>query len=347
MSQLLQLDGELPDHFPGHERRIHIFACRTSTCSRKEGTIRAIRSTKVYLAGEESNANRSSASSLATDLGSTLFQVKSPQAGSSSSVNPISAGSFAARSDPSADPVRSSPFRPPKESYKPNEQGGNTRDEHVGHIQQPCSTPTPSLNQDDASAKASSMLPGKNFPFYYLDAEREVVEPPANLAVPSREGRYPMDKGQETDSTIDDSHNGYESTADKTFQRFADRLAQNPMQVLRYEYKGTPLLYSSNDSVGKLLSRQYTKSYGFRSSNMGIPRCPLCGNERVFELQLTPYVIAELERGEEGSDGMEWGTIILAVCTADCQSTAEHGRVDYAEEWIGVQWEESKTVGTL
>ena len=346
MAQLLQLDGELPDYFPGHERRIHIFVCRRSTCSRKGGSIRAIRSTKVNLARDECNADHSSASSLAADLGSTLFGTKSPQAGSSS-VNPFSPGSFSARSQPSAGPVGSSQFQPSMESYKTNERGGNAGDEHLGHVQQPSSAFKPSLDHGDTSTKTSSQLPNTNFPFYYLDAECEVVEPPANLAISSREGRHPIDQGQEIDSTIEDSQIGYESTVDKTFQRFADRLAQNPMQVLRYEYKGTPLLYSSNDNVGKLFSRPCTKSYGSQPSELAIPRCPHCGTERVFELQLTPYVIAELERGEEGSDGMEWGTIILAVCTADCQSTAEHGQVNYVEEWIGVQWEESKIGNTL
>jgi pre-rRNA-processing protein TSR4 len=38
---------------------------------------------------------------------------------------------------------------------------------------------------------------------------------------------------------------------------------------------------------------------------------------------------------------MEWGTIILGVCSKDCKPRdVEEGEVGYVEEWIGVQWEE-------
>ena len=45
----------------------------------------------------------------------------------------------------------------------------------------------------------------------------------------------------------------FESSMDRTFQKFADRIGENSEQVLRYEYKGKPLLYSDNDAIGKLL----------------------------------------------------------------------------------------------
>ena len=71
-------------------------------------------------------------------------------------------------------------------------------------------------------------------------------------------------------------------------------------------------------------------------------RCGNCGAHRVFELQLTPHAIVELEVDEEGYEGMEWGTIILAVCEKDCvpSSVTGEGQVGYVEEWVGVQWEE-------
>jgi len=74
----------------------------------------------------------------------------------------------------------------------------------------------------------------------------------------------------------------------------------------------------------------------------------------VFELQLTPHAIVELEAEEEGAatgagDGMEWGTVVLGVCERDCYGRAgadggdddeDGGAVRYYEEWVGVQWEE-------
>lgn len=137
----------------------------------------------------------------------------------------------------------------------------------------------------------------------------------------------------------------YESTIDKTFQKFADRLAQNPEQVIRYEFKGQPLLYSKHDAVGKLLSAGVGKEADVKvkvgnGAGNKIPRCGNCGAGRVFEVQLTPHAIMELESEEMGIDGMEWGTIVVGVCERDCQVRVVEAGVGYVEEWAGVQWEE-------
>jgi pre-rRNA-processing protein TSR4 len=56
---------------------------------------------------------------------------------------------------------------------------------------------------------------------------------------------------------------------------------------------------------------------------------------------LTPHAITELEAHEMSIDGMEWGTIILGVCSKDCKpADVPEGEVGYVEEWVGVQWEE-------
>ena len=122
----------------------------------------------------------------------------------------------------------------------------------------------------------------------------------------------------------------YESAHDTTFQRFATRLAHNPLQILRYEFDGSPLLYSKTDAVGKLFGA---------STGAKIPRCETCGGGRVFELQLVPQAIAELEGEDVGLEGMEWGTVILGVCGGDCGDEGKGWR--WKDEWVGVQWEES------
>ena len=54
--------------------------------------------------------------------------------------------------------------------------------------------------------------------------------------------------------------------------------------------------------------------------------------------------IAELEAEELGLEGMDWGTIIVGVCEADCQPRGvDEGQAGYTEEWAGVQWEELVT----
>lgn len=77
-----------------------------------------------------------------------------------------------------------------------------------------------------------------------------------------------------------------------------------------------------------------------------IPRCEACGAKRAFELQLVPHAIAVLEEGREGiglgpkdDPGMEWGTLIVGVCSVNCGAD-QVGVADWREEWVGVQWEE-------
>lgn len=140
-----------------------------------------------------------------------------------------------------------------------------------------------------------------------------------------------------------DSKDAFESSLDKSFLRFLTRLSHNPEQVLRYEFRGSPLLYSNTDAVGKLFPRHPSQI----SAANQIPRCNYCGRERVFELQLVPHAISVLEEGREGiglgkdDGGMEWGTIILGVCAGDCGPEQE-GVAGWREEWVGVQWEETK-----
>ncbi len=159
-----------------------------------------------------------------------------------------------------------------------------------------------------------------------------------------------MEIDTEGSSTKDDENDAFESTIDKTFQRFADRLAQNPEQVLRYEFGGTPLLYSKSDAVGKIFTHSPAEASSSKVKTMSqgngrIRQCPNCGSARVFELQLVPQAIAELEVEEEGLEGMEWGTVLLGVCERDCgERGVKDGDVGWVEEWVGVQWEESGEV---
>jgi len=172
----------------------------------------------------------------------------------------------------------------------------------------------------------------KAYPISYLpDAEYETLDPtPAKLPASARlittddEDPTKGDKAEKADPET------FESSMDSTFQKFADRVAQNPDQAIRYEFAGAPLLYSRDDEVGRLLS-----------GGGGIPGCGNCGAARVFEVQLMPQAITELEAEELGLEGMDWGTAIVGVCGADCQERGvETGGDGYIEEWVGVQWEE-------
>jgi len=184
------------------------------------------------------------------------------------------------------------------------------------------------------------------YPTYYLDADYETLDKPKATETSRLTGTLEDTEMSGGSSGGAEDKQLFESSMDKTFQKFADRLAQNPEQVLRYEFDGQPLLYSSTDSVGKRLAPEHTAAalspkVSSKKQGSGIPRCTTCGGDRVFELQLAPYAITELEADEMGLEGMDWGTILMAVCSKDCVPNGTNdGAVGYVEEWVGVQWEE-------
>ena len=343
MSLLLQLNADLPDRFPGHERRLYVLGCRRKPCRRKEGSVRAfraVRRTKIEdsktptKAKSNSNANTSES----PNLGNALFGSKST---SSSPANPFSSTLI-----PS---VSSNPFSTGDSSGGQNSIATNTASADnlpetfaqkariSGDEDQPTQPSTHTASQpwiDDTSP----------YPIYHVDADKEYLYPESQSeAIPSNAR---LDTDGESSSAAEEKA-AFESAMDKTFQKFADRLSQNPQQVLRYEFAGEPLLYSKTDVLGKQLAPATESKVQTVSSKNGvglglkIPRCTSCGAGRVFEMQLTPHAITELEAEETGIDGMEWGTILVGVCSEDCQEKGKgQGEVGYVEEWVGVQWEE-------
>jgi pre-rRNA-processing protein TSR4 len=195
---------------------------------------------------------------------------------------------------------------------------------------------------------AASAFP-EPYPHYQLDADYETLDAPSTPQIPAN-ARMDIDTEDSGSSKGKEDTEVFESSLDKAFQKFADRLGQNPEQAIRYEFRGKPLLYNDADAVGKLLAHH---SENASPSNVkvtttgsrggaGMPPCQNCGAERVFEVQLTPHAITELEADEMGIDGMDWGTIIMGVCSNDCKpKDVAEGEVGYLEEWVGVQWEEA------
>jgi pre-rRNA-processing protein TSR4 len=260
-------------------------------------------------------------------LGETLFGAKA-FGGGSSAANPFSsnANPFSSAPGASANPFSSSSQAKPAivEPAKPAEDAATTSlPKSFAETLSLNVTPTgPPPAPEPWPETAAQPEP---YPTLYLaDADFETIDPtpekvPANARLDSADAAEP--------SALD--REAFESAMDATFQKFADRLAQNPDQVIRYEFAGTPLLYSKTDAVGKML----TKST--------MPGCPNCGGRRTFEVQLTPNAIAELEADDLSLEGMEWGTIIVGVCEKDCLPRHTNtGEVGYLEEWAGVQWEE-------
>lgn len=374
MSLLLQLNGDLPDRFPGHERRLYVFGCRGKTCQKKDGSIRAIRSVRVTKAvpkaakekaalkppKEETKSERSTG-----NLGNALFN-SNPFSASGTS-NPFST-STAQSQNPFSSPTSSNPFQAANLASKPPQRSlpETSPPPDPPSISSPTSTGSDlpitfaralSLSslppQPQPQARTPSPWPSPKdlpppYPPSHLDADYETLSSP-NSTNPSTARISNLDIEEPASASGAET---YESTLDKTFQRFADCLAQNPEQVLRYEFGGSPLLYSDTDAIGLLFSpspqssnSKITTTHKRHTTNTTIPApvplppCPHCTSPRVFELQLTPGAILELEANETGMDGMEWGAVIVGVCAQDC-ALGGVGAVGYGEEWVGVQWEE-------
>ncbi|KAK1069206.1 hypothetical protein LTR74_005013 [Friedmanniomyces endolithicus] len=333
---LLQLYADVPERFPGHERRLYIWACRRKACRRKSGSIRGFRSVR-YTASAASAASNAVKPALAeptftepasakptVNLGETLFGVTSPV---DAQVNP-----FALSKQPQG--AGSNPFaRLPTQVSSSVQRPSDTNSLSETFAQKArIYNPSSSVQSEPVTTPYEKWPEESSFPdpypAYHIDADKEYLEPDSQV-VPSNARLDRSAADAEGNGSAAEDRAAFESSMDKTFQRFADRIGQNPEQVLRYEYSGQPLLYSRKDAVGKLLDPVQASSGGNRSS-AATPAAVL-----------TPHAITQLEIDEMGIDGMDWGTILLGVCSADCQKrSTKDGEVSYLEEWVGVQWEE-------
>ncbi|KAI6245354.1 putative 20S rRNA accumulation protein [Erysiphe necator] len=359
MALLLQLNGCLPEKFPGHERRLYLWICRRNLCKRTDGSVRVLRGLQVsgvdHLEKKNDEKIREGTPSsgreekLEVNLGEVLFGTKKIL---NLHGNPFSSGGKPS-SNPFA-PSNSKSLNSTVTTVTSHPPGTRTRDNNLSErFAESLSLNNHCLDKskEPSSPVAETWPSNSEFPpaypmLYLVDSDYEILDI-EEKKIPNHLEKMEIDsennKGQgssKEDKLI------FESSIDQTFQKFADRMSQNPEQVIRYEYNGQPLLYAKNDRVGKLFN--YGGNEGLKlatvtTSSNRIPRCENCGASRVFEFQLTPHAISELEKGDDNiMDGMEWGTIIVGVCQNDCQQKGVTDGVGYLEEWVGVQWEELK-----
>lgn len=370
MVVLLQLNAELNERFPGHERRLYVFSCRRKSCRRKEGSIRALRGVRISADAaakarerkekeqrdkEERDKAEAERKEKEKGLGEALFGVQGKGAfGAGGAANPFSSGGGAGGANPFAKPAANPFSTAASQTLQAESPQPETETDPEPESSSKYSTKdlpktfaeTLSLNNPQEAEKRGPPPPPepwppeaeqpKPYPLSYLaDADYETLDPiPAPKDVPTTSMEIDDGAGGSSGGGKEDK-DVFESTIDSTFQKFADRLAQNPDQCIRYEFGGQPLLYSKTDAVGRRLHD------GGAGAGGRIPPCENCRGERAFEVQLVPGAIAELEGEEEGLEGMDWGTVVVGTCATDCvpAGTAD-GEAGYLEEWAGVQWEE-------
>ncbi|KAJ5390538.1 uncharacterized protein N7496_001606 [Penicillium cataractarum] len=379
MLLLLELHGDLPDNFPNNERRLYIFGCPRKPCNRKPGSIRAYRATrKVSLPGlplpqpqkveKKKPDPKPEPEPVAPpkpklDLGASLFGATALTSSVSANSNPFSltpgSGAAAAGANPFAMPKPATPAGPaptPAAKSSTTTSTSALAESFADKVRisspAPASTSGTATKQTPESTGVQAPWPAQSaFPApykkYFLDAEYETMSRPSTPTIPENVTVEPMEEdsaGGEGNVELKDT---FESEMDKAFMKFSMRLAHNPEQVLRYEYRGTPLLSSYTDQVGKRLHPEHSAGRVTTTGGGSMPPCEYCGAPRVFEVQLVPHAISMLEDGREGvglgegDAGMEWGTIIFGVCGQDC-APEKIGQLGWREEWVGVQWEETK-----
>ncbi|CUS08449.1 unnamed protein product [Tuber aestivum] len=368
MSLILQLNGEIPES--PHARMFYLFACMTKTCRRRRNyakVLRAVmRSTEMPKEPElPVNAPKKEDfpgfEKQAVQHGDFLFGGSSKPAARS---NPFSLGSTASNSNPfstqsaanNANPFSSSITTPNPPSSPPAQKSPHAAPQ----------TGTESLTKSFAETLklAEGGLPSHEtgntryfgpaepwpeklpheYPLFYLDAEYEAIEKTIGLKAHQLKKYERLISQAENDDDEKEGEPGQGSNTpsndqidDDVFQRFADRIANNPEQVLRYERGGAPLFYAVSDDVGRLLN---PNDEGFLATR--IPKCGNCGGSvRVFEFQITPHAIAVLEGDEAGFDGMDWGTIMAFTCKCVPKVLDRNG-VGYVEEYVSVQWEKQR-----
>ncbi|KAK9317254.1 programmed cell death protein 2 [Lipomyces starkeyi] len=336
MTLLLQAYAALENTL--YERVIYVYACKNVGCRRRPGSVRAFRGImrdedKMRAVAdkqkkEEERRNRKAAEAAErskpqqTDLGNVLFGD-----GFGDGANPFGGG--------------------PGPSPESSVRAGATIDE-VEQVSESLERTNINVAHRPDAVILAPFEPWppayelESYKSWFLYVESEYLTNKAEQNINQRVEILASTSGSSNDgpdewSALPESS----SKIDSVFQNFADTVSDNPEQVVRYERKGSPLFYSKADEIGRLLINRNTGHY----DNSLIPHCELCGSVRVFELQLTPYAIQVLEEGS-GIDilnGMEWGTIIVGTCKNDCvPSMIDKNGVGYQEEWVGVQWEETK-----
>ncbi|EPE05130.1 pdcd2 c domain-containing protein [Ophiostoma piceae UAMH 11346] len=381
---LLQLNGELPDRFPGHERRIYVLACRNNACRRKPGSMRAIRGVRIDTAAVETEAKaaaerqkqrekedkeKAEKKAAASKLGDSVFGSNPFAAGGSfggGNANPFAIGGASTGGAPknpfsigAAAPATPTPTAAPEPTpaAEPTPEPTPASTTDIKDLPKTFAE-TLSLNATPAEQTEIATAPAEPWPTvdtwpaayptsWIADAEYETIDP-----TPTMPTQNVSTEAMEVDDGAAGGSGGsgkedkfvYESSMDSTFQKFADRIAQNPDQVIRYEFAGQPLLYNKEDTVAALFGQQPASSNNkitIASAVARLPPCPNCRAKRVFEVQLMPHSIDLLEANELGLEGMDWGTVVVGVCEKDCQTRGTaSGEASYLEEWVGVQWEE-------
>lgn len=325
LSLLLQafapLDGEL------YDRVIYVFACGKSECNKKAGSIRAIRGIckdpvkiKELEDQEQIELKEKLDEKLKLDNKRNFLFTDNQKEEPS---NPFGTNPFSKDSNPfGGNPFTSNPFN---ETKKQEETFASVAKN---------AAPIKKSNE-----KLVDELP--TFPGFFLYTEEEKFKKIDKSKLPEGiqidENALDLEADNVGSAKVNAEYAKIaNSLTDEDFEKFSEIISHNPLQVLRYDIGGKPILYSSKDDVGLKVIKDLIPKPGFNPSSF-----------RQFELQLMSKLLIDFEKKLKNiENGMEWVTILVYTDKEDFIPELDSNYVGYVEEWCGVQWEETPIAST-
>lgn len=147
----------------------------------------------------------------------------------------------------------------------------------------------PQKGKGKGAAKKQKYESG-TFPAYYVDI---FEEPEAQL---DPDMQYVMASSNDSvGSNAEFAHEEDRKDVDPCLIEYNERISREPDQVLRYCFGGEPLL---QDPL-----------------KIEVPKCPKCGADRCFELEIIPVFINYLA---PNNFDMDIGPILVYTCSKDC-----------------------------
>lgn len=311
------------------DRVLYVFIC--TKCSRKANSIRCIRGVKKNKS--KSDVNNLSEKMENVDLGKD-FQINPFDLGKNTS-NPFGSNPFAT---PAATNASSDSTSSPAASFT-NPFGGNPfetkaeKEEPAQKQQQPSAKTVRKLHDAKPDRKFNKDKAFQGF-FLYVEEESFSNKTPDHLKLPAnlKIEKTALDLSGDDEELLEKNPVKLDPRTEKlskfldddVFQKFQEIVGYNPLQVLRYELGGKPLYYAQTkkDIVDTI------PAPGFNPSS-----------SRLFEMQLMPKMIMDLEETVSLQGGMEWGTIMVFTDAENHVPKFDENGVGYVEECVRVQWE--------
>lgn len=316
LALILQAFSPLEDAL--YDRALYVFGCQKSSCNRQKGTIRALRAVSKdpdRVSGYKKEIEESQKQTLDSKLnlgeGNDFLFDQNPFAGSD---NPFGGAN---------------PFDQQKQTNSPEKKKQERKEGKLDFA----SIAAKAAPLPKAPSNKASELPEYPGYFLYVDQEnfhkKKAQKLPDNVNIADSALDYELETSSARE-LAPESQAVATSLQDKVFQHFSEIVEYNPLQVLRYDLGGSPLLFSSLGEVAGQVAQSLVPKPAYNPSS-----------ERRFELQVMPKTIIDFEKNNvEITGGIEWGTIIVYTDVEDYVPNLDENHVGYVEEWVGVQWEE-------